>query len=323
LNRHGSLIDLEANARNIAEARDMRKDLRTWREENVERVQRDEEEQAAKQYRSIMSWLKIDESEQLKIFESIAEEGIKHPGTCGWILKSQKIRSWLQRRSDTPFIWLQGKPGSGKSVLTTQIINFVQGSGMSVISHICTYSHATSTKYEHIIRSLLLQLLRRNGELVAYVYQEFVVRKKSPTILALEQLLQALLQALSDEPRNIECLWIILDGLDECESGKQARVVSLMDQITSGGNVGTVCKVLVSSRPTPLLVKRLRRKQVVSLGDQGSEVEHAIKKYTSQRLRSLHDRLCQLELESADIEEIEDAVAKKADGECLSISISK
>jgi hypothetical protein len=59
LNRHRNLIDLEANARNIAEARAMRQDLRTWREENVERVQYEEKEQGAKQYRSIMAWLKI------------------------------------------------------------------------------------------------------------------------------------------------------------------------------------------------------------------------------------------------------------------------
>jgi hypothetical protein len=68
MNRHGNLIDLEAKARNIAEAHAMRQDLRTWRGENVERVQYEEKEQAAKQYRSIMAWLKIDESKQLKIF---------------------------------------------------------------------------------------------------------------------------------------------------------------------------------------------------------------------------------------------------------------
>jgi Cdc6-like AAA superfamily ATPase len=317
LDRHGNLIDLEANARNIAEAREMRRDLRAWREENINGVKHDEEEQAAKQYRSIMSWLKINESEQLKIFESIAEEGSKHPGTCGWILKSQKIKSWLRPKPDTPFIWLQGSPGSGKSVLTTQIVNFIQAAKASVICHMCTDSYATSTKYEHIIRSLLLQLLRRNGELVAYVYQECIIGNKAPAISTLELLLQALFIALSDEPRNTECLWIVLDGLDECESGKQARVISLMDQITSNTNGGTVCKVLISSRPSPVLLKRLRRKQIVSLSDEGDNIEHAIQRYASQRLRSLHERLRQLELGPVDIEEIESIVAKKADGEYL------
>jgi predicted ATPase len=323
LNHHGNLIDLEANARDIAEAREMRRELRSWKEENNVLVQLEEEEQASKQYRAITAWLKIDESEQLKIFESIADEATDYPGTCSWITKNRKIRLWLQRRSDTPFIWLQGKAGSGKSVLTTQISKFIQASMMSVICHICTDSHATSTKYEHIIRSILLQLLRlrRSGELVAYVYQEFVIGKKMPTILALEQLLQSLLQALSDEPRNAECLWIILDGLDECETGKQARLVSLLNQVASNEHGGTVCKVLISSRPSPTLIKRLRKTEVVSLSDEWKELESAIKKYTSLRLQSLHDRLEQLDLESDDIEEIVNEVAKKADGVLLSFHI--
>jgi predicted ATPase len=299
----------------------MRRELRTWKEENDVLIQRDEEERASKQYRAITSWLKIDESEQLKIFESIADEATKYPGTCSWITNNRKIRLWLQRRSDTPFIWLQGKAGSGKSVLTTQVSKFIQASGLSVICHICTDSHATSTKYEHIIRSILLQLLRlrRSGELLAYVYQEFVIGKKLPTILALEQLLQALLQALSDEPRNAECLWIILDGLDECETGKQARLVSLLNQVASNEHGGTVCKVLISSRPSPTLIKRLHKKEVVSLSDEWEELKSAIKKYTSLRLQSLHDRLEQLDLESDDIEEIVNVVARKADGTYFSL----
>jgi hypothetical protein len=61
MKRHEALVDQEANARNIAEARKMRQDIRTWREESLEQVGRLEEEQAAKQYQSIMSWLKMDE----------------------------------------------------------------------------------------------------------------------------------------------------------------------------------------------------------------------------------------------------------------------
>jgi hypothetical protein len=63
-----------------------------------------------------------------------------------------------------------------------------------------------------------------------------------------------------------------------------------------------------------MLGKRLRKKQVFSLSDEGGEVENAIKVYTSQRLRSLYDRLCQLELESGYVEELEKSAAKKADG---------
>ncbi|KAF2868791.1 hypothetical protein BDV95DRAFT_630472 [Massariosphaeria phaeospora] len=316
MNRHGTLIDQEANARNIAEARQMRHDIRNWREESLDQVKRDEEELASTQYRAIMSWLKIDDTEQLSIFETIWQEGTKYPGTCDWILKTQKLKSWLQRKQDTPFIWLQGNPGSGKSVISTQLVNFIQASNSRVIRHFCTYSYASSTKYDCILRSLLLQLLRTNGELVAHVYRECVLTRRSPTISTLEQLLHSLISTLSDEPRENEYIWIILDGVDECETEKQSRLVSLMNQVTgkSSSHGGTVCKVLISSRSSPLMDRCLRKKQVVSLSDEVVRVEKAIQAYASQRLRSLHERFRQLELETEDIDEIEQIIAKKAHG---------
>ncbi len=47
MKRHEALVDQEANARNIAEARKMRQDIRTWREESLGQVGRLEEERAA------------------------------------------------------------------------------------------------------------------------------------------------------------------------------------------------------------------------------------------------------------------------------------
>lgn len=47
LKQHGSLIDQEANARNIAEARKMREDVRKWREESKNQVCREDTKQIA------------------------------------------------------------------------------------------------------------------------------------------------------------------------------------------------------------------------------------------------------------------------------------
>jgi NB-ARC domain len=200
MKRHETLVDQEASARNIAEAQRMRRDIRTWREESLEQVSRLEEEHAAKQYQSIMSWLKMDESDQLAIFDSISAEGSKYPGTCGWTLKNPKVSAWLQCKPDTPILWLVGTPGFGKSVIATQLVNFIKGAKQFVIHHFCTYSYASSTMYEQILRSLLLQLLRKDGELVAHVYEECVLGKKSPTVSSLEQLLQTLFVSMSNEP---------------------------------------------------------------------------------------------------------------------------
>jgi hypothetical protein len=122
---------------------------------------------------------------------------------------------------------------------------------------------------------------------------------------------------MSNEPCQTEYIWVILDGLDEFETEKQARVVSLMNQITSKPSLsgGTICKVLISSRASTVLSNRLRKKQTISLTDEKDCIEQAIKLYASQRLQSLHQRLCQLHVGPCDIEEIERGIAKKADGD--------
>lgn len=319
MKRHEALIDREANARNIAESKEMRQDIRRWREQSLEQVSNLDGEEAAKQYQSIISWLNMDESDQLAIFESISAEGRKHPGTCSWVLKNPKISSWLQSKPDTSVLWLQGTPGSGKSVMSTQLVNFMQASNMFVIHHFCTYLYTSSTTYEQILRSLLMQLLRKDGDLVAHVYEEFVLGKKSPTVPALERLLQLLFKSISNEPSKAEYVWIILDGLDECELEKQARVVSLMNQVASDrsspGN--TTCKVLISSRTSSILSNSLRKKQTISLSDEKVCLEEAIRQYASQRLQSLEQKFHQLHISPGEVDNIERGIAKKADGKLI------
>jgi hypothetical protein len=188
---------------------------------------------------------------------------------------------------------------------------------MFVISHFCTYSYASSTTYEQILRSLLQQLLQIDGDLVAHVYNEYVLGRKSATVAALEQLLHTLVSSIGEGPNNMEYVWIVLDGLDECEPERQARVVSMMNQISSKASRsgGTVCKVLISSRTSPILPKGLRKSQIVSLTEEKAGLEGAIMEYAAQRLRALHERFSQMGIGPTEIEEFKGAIGKKADGE--------
>lgn len=309
LKQHGSLIDQEANARNIAEARKMR-------EENQSRLEREETERSAKQFETIASWLKVNESDQLATFDSICFEVAGYEGTCGWILQNPKVISWLQNKPDTPALWLQGSAGTGKSVLCTQLVNFMKASSLFVVYHFCTYRYASSTAYEEILKSLILQLIRKDSDLVAYVYETYVLEKKSPTTTALEQLFHSLLANMSNEPSQAEYAWIIIDGLDECEPDKQTRLIRLINQATSKPSLPgtTVCKVLISSRSPPNALQSLRRKQTISLTEEKTCLQGAIGKYVRERLRLLDTRLRQLDIGQVEAEEIRAVVVAKADG---------
>lgn len=330
LERHGTLVDQEANARHIAESRrniaeshrhiaesrQRWQEAQIWREEEQERLIQQENELAMKQLRYISLWLKAEDPEQVTVQDLASSEGIRYPGTCSWALRNQKLVSWLRKDTESCLCWLQGIPGSGKSVLMTQIQAFMRSDSRAVVSHFLNSSYATSTVYDQILRSLLLQLLRGDGDLTAHVYSKYVMGKKTTTISILEELIKTLFTATSHEPRKTHFRWILIDGFESCEPNKQASLISLVNQLISKNpqSGGTVCKILISSRSSPILSKRLGRKQIISLSEEKQALDVAITDYASLRLNSLRERFDQLHLDHYDLENIKLAVSKKVDG---------
>ncbi|CBX99800.1 hypothetical protein LEMA_P073890.1 [Plenodomus lingam JN3] len=324
LEYHGQLVDQEANALSIAAMADLRQQHTDWREKSLHGIILAEKQQAVREYTSILSWLKVDESEQGQIIEAISDEEAKFPGTCSWLSKDMKIKLWLRAKPEQPFLWLQGNPGCGKSVIAAKLVYFLQLTAVKapstnrVICHFCTYTFPSSTRYEGVLKSIIRQLLLNSDELTAHVYQECIVGKKQASTIFLERLILTLITALSDEPHEPLWIWIIIDGINECENEKQARLVSLMNQISSlpASNHGVTCKVLLTTRPSPNVrgFLKTKRKQVIYLSDEQSPLLSAIRLYVSRRLDSMHVKLQQLELEAHEIEAMEELVSQKASG---------
>ncbi|GKT56486.1 NACHTdomain protein [Colletotrichum tofieldiae] len=315
LERHGDLIDKEANALSIIEAQQMHREIRDWKEKSLESLSKQEAEQSGKQYQAIASWLKYDDSDQLAIFDSISTEANKYPGTCSWFIQHPKAQSWLKRKADAPMLWLQGIPGSGKSSICAQVVNFMTAGKMPLIYYFCSYSYASSVMYEQILRSLLLQLACRSSDIIAHVYSVYVLGKKSPKIPALEHLLRNLFKVISHEPGQTEYIWIVLDGLSECQPEKQARMATLIGHITSrsSSSGSTICKALISCQASTGFSNRLKKEHAIFLADEKIAMENAIRQYASRRLTLLSQRFAQLGLSREEIEEIELGVARKAD----------
>lgn len=323
LKAHEELLDKTANAINIAEARKERLKLEERRKEQLEAIEKEELHKASQQYQDIVSWLKVDQTDQTLILDCITEEALRFPGGCDWILKLDDIKSWMRNRPDTPFLWLQGKPGSGKSVLASQIIAFLHSASHSlVVSHFCTYSYASSTRYDLILRSILLQLIQGNVDLIAYVYKlkETEFAKRSVTPQSLERLIRLLVDTLSKNPAETRYVHIVLDGLDECEEEKQGRLITLLEQMISStsSSKSVVCKLLLLSRHSGFLKKRFRKKTTISLTEQAAHLEKAIQSYAVYKFQSLRQRLSQIGVGDTDFNDMAATIAKKADGKLAS-----
>lgn len=349
MKRHEDLIDQEANARDIFEATRMRQELRAWKEKSLENVEAQDRQQSAREFRTVISWLQINESDQISIFESMyalylllsispsasylgmflqrslgpikltrirSGQAEKHSGTCTWITQNRQFRNWMQEGPNTPILWLSGNAGFGKSVIATQVINFIKIARKTVFHHFCTYTSATSSNYDQILKSVLQQVLREDLEWTSQVYNDFILKRKSATVPVLEQLLRTVLTSSFEAPNSVKYIWIILDGVDEVCQNMQMRLLSLVKHISGKcpSNGGVCCKFLISGRSSNTISQVLGKKPKLSLTDQKPELTKAIEEYSRQRLQTFGDRFNQLGIETYEAHEIGHTIAIRADG---------
>lgn len=313
LTRHGELIDKEANAHHIVQARAAREELQSWRAKSLERLAQEQREQTARQMQGILAWLRFDDSGQIVLFDSLAKVGEKYPGTTDWVLKSPQIASWLRPTADCPFLWLQGGPGTGKSVIAAQLLSFLGASKYSlVIRHFCSYTHDASIQYDQIIKSLLLQCAQGDADLVAHIYEEYVGCGQA-SLSILEKLLELAVELLQGHTP----IHILLDGVDECPPDKQRRLVRLMERLVSASSQ---CKVLVSSRDSPAIRRRLSRESFLSFAEEKDRLGQAITRYSELRLRAMRGKLLELDISEDAMQRMATDIGERADGNSLHVS---
>lgn len=112
LQKHAELVEKEAWTLDVAEAQKSRRSLQEWRDQHAQQIAKEEKQHAISQYQAVLSWLECKDSEQHDIFDAISSSC--YPETCDWAIKNTKFVNWLRNGEEQRFLWLVGKPGSGK-----------------------------------------------------------------------------------------------------------------------------------------------------------------------------------------------------------------
>ncbi|KAF9233919.1 hypothetical protein BU15DRAFT_79663, partial [Melanogaster broomeanus] len=135
--------------------------------------------------------------------------------TCSWLFHVQQFIDW--RLSLSQFIWLNGKPGAGKSVLAAAVIEELSGSlqgGETLAYFYCDFRNSRCTSAKEVICSLVVQLLRSASGNWLSLFPELKERmdRGADPPAALDILSDLLICASGLHGRPM----IIIDALDEC-----------------------------------------------------------------------------------------------------------
>ncbi|KAI1325597.1 hypothetical protein F5Y16DRAFT_257717 [Xylariaceae sp. FL0255] len=161
-----------------------------------------------------------------------------HARTCRWILQTPTYLSWrtgndnpnLYRDPDHNFLWLKGKPGTGKSTMMKFLLAQLQDQAPESNEIVLSFffnarGHSLEKMTLGLYRTLLLQLLEKCPT-VQPVLDELRIEHQW-TVESLKYILQKAIQHLGDTP--LTCL---IDALDECEEAQVRDMVSFLTSLS-------------------------------------------------------------------------------------------
>ena len=174
-------------------------------------------------------------------------------GTCQAVLSNTLYQSWEYGRPPSSMLWLYARPGSGKSIQASFLINHLRAKGLPCQYFFFQHRDTVKQTAGDLLRSLAYQI---TFDLPAY---ESALTALSENNLKLEKmdaraiwdkLFVSVLFTLKSEPP----LYWIIDALDDAESAQ--TIVELFSTLVSSR---IPIRVLVTTRHSPLVRTAMKR----------------------------------------------------------------
>lgn len=216
--------------------------------------------------------------------------------TCQWLLKHQLLKSWAdpsQMDTHHGFLWIKGKPGTGKSISMKYLCqNAARAKTGSIVLKF--FFNARGTQREHstegMYRSLLWQLVTvlRDAGIASDTLIQFLSLEDAASwpIEALKEAFDSVIMQINS--REVFCF---VDALDECPEDEIRDMIYFFEELGERSIMSTSnMKVCFSSRHYPHITIRHGLQLVLEDEDSHSnDIQH----YIHSQLRIDHDRLRQ------------------------------
>ena len=170
------------------------------------------------------------------------------PGTCRWLLDDSRYLEWING-SEKALLWLTGAPGSGKTVLSSFIIDQIEStkSPSNVGFFFADDSSTSQRSAVMLLRGLLFQILNRNPSLFKHAQVHWI--RTAERAFEELSLLWKNCTACFDDPL-LENAVFVLDALDECAAPDCSHLLTWITQYHVYCPAGlTQVKFFLTSRP--------------------------------------------------------------------------
>ncbi|KAF3935527.1 hypothetical protein ABW19_dt0201550 [Dactylella cylindrospora] len=149
----------------------------------------------------------------------------RHKGTGSWFLEGNDYKEWKKQGS---FLWLNGIPGCGKTILSSSIIHDLLSEDNQVIYFYFDFRDAEKQSFKNMVSSLVFQLSCLQEVISSELDSLFASCSHGMQKPTCENLCRTLSQMI-ERARNV---YIILDALDECSKEERKHLLLWAESIT-------------------------------------------------------------------------------------------
>ncbi|KAH9178030.1 hypothetical protein EDB89DRAFT_1299174 [Lactarius sanguifluus] len=141
--------------------------------------------------------------------------GAHHKSTTAWLTRGDAFKYW---RAHGCLLWVHGKPGSGKSILSSVIVRDIEevcNAGLASMAYFYfDFKDTGKQDSRALLSSLLIQLSDQSDTYCDILHDFYSTHRRGsvqPNDDALTQCLKTMLAALGQTP-----IYLIFDAVDEC-----------------------------------------------------------------------------------------------------------
>lgn len=232
-------------------------------------------EQQANKLKSILDWL--SPPDPWKNHNSARRRF--EPETGAWLLQSGQYKEW--KEGHIPMLWLHGKAGCGKTVISSTVIEDMRAthgnkSNIGFAFFYFSFSDVGKQSLDSLLSSLVSQLCRRTE---IYDKLKRLHEKLYPSKLGTNDLQDLLLMCTG----GFDEVFLIVDALDECpenEEGREAVLQCLQKTLQQATKV----RMFVTSRRDTDIETALVSMRATSISVNTASVAVDIGRFIASRL---------------------------------------